>query len=111
MCGLVGRLAYADAPESPPDDTERPLLALAARRGPDDEGFWSDRRGCVLGLRRLSILDVSPARHQPMCSADGRYALVYNGELYGGDPISSCVHRRTLPDRGPSVTTQMPRQR
>src|SRR5260221_7255890 len=82
MCGLVGRLAYADGPEPPADDTERPLLALAARRGPDDEGYWSDRRGCVLGLRRLSILDVSPAGHQPMCSADGRYVLVYNGELY-----------------------------
>ena len=81
MCGLVGRLAYADAP-APPDDTERSLLALAVRRGPDDEGFWSDRRGCVLGLRRLSILDVSAAAHQPMCSADGRYTLVYNGELY-----------------------------
>ena len=50
-------------------------------RGPDDEGvFTSD--GISLGSRRLAIIDTSPAGHQPMSTPDGRYAMVYNGELY-----------------------------
>ncbi len=50
-------------------------------RGPDDEGvFISD--GISLGSRRLAIIDTSPAGHQPMSTPDGRYAIVYNGELY-----------------------------
>lgn len=52
------------------------------RRGPDDEGFWTDGERCALGFRRLSILDLSEAGHQPMISQDGRYALVFNGEVY-----------------------------
>jgi asparagine synthase (glutamine-hydrolysing) len=83
MCGLFGRLSYADAAAHAPEQAvERGLLALATRRGPDDEGFCSPGPGCVMGLLRLSILDVSAAARQPMCTADGRHALVYNGELY-----------------------------
>jgi asparagine synthase (glutamine-hydrolysing) len=51
------------------------------RRGPDDSGIWSDRL-LRLGHRRLSILDLSPAGHQPMCSADGRHVIVFNGEIF-----------------------------
>lgn len=58
------------------------MTALMARRGPDDEGFWSDGKRCALGFRRLSILDLKPSGHQPMLSADGRYVLVFNGEVY-----------------------------
>jgi asparagine synthase (glutamine-hydrolysing) len=54
-----------------------------ARRGPDDEGSWVAPGGrCTLVFRRLSILDLSPAGHQPMLAGDGRYALVFNGEIY-----------------------------
>lgn len=53
-----------------------------ARRGPDDEGHWTDGQNCALGFRRLSILDLSPAGHQPMFTPDGRYVLVFNGEVY-----------------------------
>lgn len=52
-------------------------------RGPDDSGTWIDAsHGIALTHRRLSILDLSPAGHQPMHSGDGRYVLAFNGEIY-----------------------------
>jgi len=52
-------------------------------RGPDDSGVWADATaGIALGFRRLAILDLSPTGHQPMCSSDGRYVAVFNGEIY-----------------------------
>ena len=54
-----------------------------AHRGPDDAGTWADPgAGLVLSHRRLSILDLSPEGHQPMLTRDGRWALVFNGEIY-----------------------------
>ena len=52
-----------------------------SHRGPDDEGVYSDEK-IALGHRRLSIIDLSNAGHQPMVSNDGRYYITYNGELY-----------------------------
>ena len=52
-------------------------------RGPDDSGVWVDpASGVALAFRRLSIIDLSAAGHQPMRSADGRYMIVFNGEIY-----------------------------
>jgi asparagine synthase (glutamine-hydrolysing) len=63
-------------------------------RGPDDAGDWVDAAsGVVLGHRRLSVVDLSAAGHQPMLSRSGRYALVYNGEIYNHGEL-----RRRLPD-------------
>ncbi len=82
MCGLVGALALADTAR---DELEAPIRAatlMMARRGPDDEGYWSDGRRCALGFRRLAILDLAPSGHQPMSTGDGRFVLVFNGEIY-----------------------------
>lgn len=68
---------------------------LMARRGPDSDGLWSDGSHCLFGFRRLAVLDVSAAAHQPMCTPCGRYALVYNGELYNFREL-----RRSLEGRG-----------
>lgn len=81
MCGIVGVLAYEQTNPAQLGEPLRPLMLRMARRGPDDDGAWSDGR-CALGFRRLAILDLSPAGHQPMRSADGRYTLVFNGEIY-----------------------------
>jgi len=83
MCGIIGQLAFSNGEiREPGADIIRQLTPLMARRGPDDEGVWSDGQFCSLGFRRLAVLDPSPAGHQPMLTEDKRYALVYNGELY-----------------------------
>lgn len=79
MCGICGEFSVTASPSL---ERIAQLTALMQRRGPDDEGVWTDRTTCALGFRRLSILDLSPAGHQPMLSDDGRYALVLNGEIY-----------------------------
>ncbi|MDP3784932.1 MAG: asparagine synthase (glutamine-hydrolyzing) [bacterium] len=63
-------------------------------RGPDDGGFFLAEE-VSLGSRRLAVIDISPAGHQPMTSADGRYTIVYNGELYNFPEL-----RREMEGRG-----------
>ena len=82
MCGLLGFFSGCFNP----DKATRLLQQMAdsmAHRGPDDSGVWFDQQSQIgLGHRRLSILDLSPAGHQPMMSHSGRYAFVFNGEVY-----------------------------
>jgi asparagine synthase (glutamine-hydrolysing) len=79
MCGIAG-LVHTDAESVAPVNLRRMTDAIA-HRGPDGEGHWSE--GNVgLGHRRLAIIDLSPAGHQPMVSADHRFVLSYNGEVY-----------------------------
>src|SRR5436190_22863317 len=80
MCGIAGCLALAL--EADPDQawlTE--ALDRIHHRGPDDDGVYTDA-DVALGFRRLSILDLSLAGHQPMRSADGRFWMLFNGEIY-----------------------------
>ena len=80
MCGFFGVYSHAGGVAE-----QCTAIALAGNtlihRGPDDEGFYADENFGV-HFRRLAIIELSPAGHQPMMSADGRYVMVYNGELY-----------------------------
>ena len=59
------------------------MIEQLTHRGPDDMGIWKDESsGICLAHRRLSILDLSPHGHQPMCSPDGRFIIAFNGEIY-----------------------------
>jgi asparagine synthase (glutamine-hydrolysing) len=80
MCGIVGCLALA-ADAAPDQAWVASATQRIAHRGPDDEGFYSDHDVAV-GYKRLAIIDLSQGGHQPMRSADGRYWMVFNGEIY-----------------------------
>ncbi|RDE51179.1 MAG: asparagine synthase (glutamine-hydrolyzing) [Candidatus Accumulibacter meliphilus] len=81
MCGITGQFNGSKRHQ-----LERTVAMMAAtlyRRGPDDGGVWVDEAvGIALGHRRLSILDLSPAGHQPMASSCGRFVIAFNGEIY-----------------------------
>ena len=66
----------------------RRMADLLRHRGPDDDGVWADTEaGIALAQRRLAIVDLSPAGHQPMFSACQRYVIVFNGEIYNYEEI------------------------
>lgn len=94
MCGICGYIG----PKKLEEDQLWKMNNTMYHRGPDDGGVWQyNNRGVEIGLaqRRLSILDLSALGHQPMLSEDGRYVVVYNGEIYNFKEI-----RRTLERQG-----------
>jgi asparagine synthase (glutamine-hydrolysing) len=79
MCGIAG-IFNIDG-QTPSADRVKSMTDAIAHRGPDSDGIWVD--GAVgLGHRRLAIIDLSEAGHQPMLTPDGRFAITYNGEIY-----------------------------
>jgi asparagine synthase (glutamine-hydrolysing) len=108
MCGIAGLLISAGGSR---ERLERDASAMAdclAHRGPDDHGLWSDAEaGVALTHRRLSIVDLSPAGHQPMTSADGRYVITYNGEIYNFQDLRPELEARGIRFRGHSDTEVM----
>ncbi|NBV22690.1 MAG: asparagine synthase (glutamine-hydrolyzing) [Proteobacteria bacterium] len=95
MCGIAG--IFASTPLDPGHEVWlQSALSALRHRGPDDQGAQlAPSRLAALGHTRLSILDLSPAGHQPMATSDGRYTIVFNGEIYNYREI-----RRTLLARG-----------
>ena len=101
MCGFAGFLSFQPAPD------KREVLPILERmastiasRGPDDAGYWQGAAGDgAIGLahRRLSVLDLSPAGHQPMVCHTGRYVMVFNGEIYNHLELRQELDRRAAP--------------
>lgn len=81
MCGISGFLFNSGVSKTQALDSVHRMNDRMSVRGPDAAGCWSDE-GIVLGHRRLAILDLDARANQPMVSADGRYAIVFNGEIY-----------------------------
>lgn len=79
MCGISGIFNLDKTPIEL--STLKKMTEIIEHRGPDGEGYWSDNF-IGFGHRRLAIIDLSSAGHQPMMSRDGRYIIAYNGEIY-----------------------------
>src|SRR4051794_6355650 len=80
MCGIAGKYYYGSDREVEPRLLEK-MADTMSHRGPDDQGVYRGKK-VALSHRRLSILDLSPAGHQPMCNEDGTIWVVFNGEIY-----------------------------
>lgn len=106
MCGIAGLVSASAA--SPADELRSAGEAMTnalSHRGPDDHGLWVDASsGVALGHRRLSIVDLSQAGHQPMVSANGRFVLVYNGEVYNHQETRKELEALGVVFRGTSDT-------
>ncbi|MCO8127444.1 asparagine synthase (glutamine-hydrolyzing) [Acidimicrobiia bacterium EGI L10123] len=103
MCGIAGLLGVTG-------DTDRAavvggMCSVQTHRGPDDDGLWHDDAShCTLGHRRLSIIDLSPTGSQPMVSADERWVVSFNGEIYDHRSLRSELEAGGHRFRGTSDT-------
>lgn len=96
MCGLTGFLATATA-SAEIGVYARRMVNTLAHRGPDDSGIWVDNEaGVALAHRRLSVLDLSSAGHQPMISPSYRFVVSYNGEIYNHLELRSEMEAEAL---------------
>ena len=106
MCGIAGflvknRMNYGGNLSEQATHMSEAIIS----RGPDDSGVWTDKAvGIALSHARLSIVDLSPAGHQPMESASGRYAIVFNGEIYNHKEIRYNLRDQVSYWRGHSDT-------
>ena len=99
MCGICGYIG-CHRPE-----LLEPMCSSMAHRGPDDSGTWHDAQsGVGLGHRRLSIIDLSSAGHQPMANSDGTVQLSYNGEIYNFQDHCKSLEAKGYRFRGRSDT-------
>ncbi|MFL5733347.1 MAG: asparagine synthase (glutamine-hydrolyzing), partial [Chloroflexia bacterium] len=97
MCGICGWIGKQ------PSEVARhigPMVKALKKRGPDDDGIWTDGQPCILGHARLSIIDVEGSP-QPMTNEDGTVILIYNGEMYNFQEL-----REKLIERGHTLKTQ-----
>ena len=93
MCGITG--FWTSKPNADQAHNLKRMNDAISHRGPDSEGFWSSNDQSVhLAHRRLAIIDLSPAGHQPMASHSGRYQLTYNGEIYNHLAIRQSLEKQ-----------------
>jgi asparagine synthase (glutamine-hydrolysing) len=109
MCGIAG---FLDTKQSKGHEaltlTARRMAATLRHRGPEDEGVWVDAAsGVAFSHRRLSIIDLSAAGHQPMHSSCGRYVVTLNGEIYNFKTLRSELEQLGHQFRGHSDTEVM----
>jgi len=108
MCGIAGLWRFTGGLESELQGQARIMADAITRRGPDDAGLWCDSvAGLALAHRRLAVVDLSPAGHQPMFSASGRYVITFNGEIYNHQDLRLKLQAEGLlqhPWRGHSDT-------
>lgn len=96
MCGIAGFVASAAQPGLDLHGARR-MAGLLRHRGPDDEGAWADpAAGVALAQRRLAVVDLSAAGHQPMLSASGRHVIVFNGEIYNHREIRARLEAESV---------------
>ena len=93
MCGIVGAVAA----HTPSEANVRKMIATLRQRGPDAENVWA-ADGAALGHARLAVIDLTEAGAQPMLSANERYAMVFNGEIYNAETL-----RARLDQEGPPI--------
>src|SRR5260370_7803399 len=89
MCGIYGILNF-DRPEQPTDSILSAMGGVITHRGPDDSGQYCGR-GAGLGIRRLSIIDVSGG-HQPISNEDPSIWIVLNGPIYNFQSLRTDLH-------------------
>jgi asparagine synthase (glutamine-hydrolysing) len=97
MCGFVGFFEPGGFVSSSSEDTLYQMRDKLIHRGPDDGGVWFDgEAGIGLTHRRLSIIDLTEAGHQPMISKTGRYVIVFNGEIYNHLDLRQRLEKREI---------------
>ncbi|MFO1412763.1 MAG: asparagine synthase (glutamine-hydrolyzing) [Burkholderiales bacterium] len=100
MCGIAGCFAGATNSGVRPTDVAGRMADALVHRGPDDRGVWEDEAGgLALAHRRLSIVDLSAAGHQPMVSASGAWVMAFNGEIYNHAAIRQELESFSLAPR------------
>ena len=103
MCGIAGLISSGGAELL--EARAQSMADAIAYRGPDGSGVWSDAKaGVALAHRRLSIIDLTPTGAQPMISADGRWVISYNGEVYNAAEIAVSSELKDFAFRGTSDT-------
>lgn len=107
MCGIAGIYHFNSLLSGPEDAcavVDR-MLTTIVHRGPDAAGMWADPHArCVLGHRRLSIIDTSDAGRQPMATPDGRWWITFNGEIYNFQELRTRIEAIGISPRGRTDT-------
>lgn len=96
MCGICGIFTFKNNELTETEiQSVQQMMQQMQRRGPDDAGTWQDAT-CIMGFRRLAILDLSPEGHQPMTTTDGRFTIVFNGEVYNYPEIRHALELKGI---------------